>query len=121
MADSIKYIICINTKHIDDMHSKTFVYDDLSLHLYLHVFVKIDVSIKIICLYTCICNSYVHTFTQNLQPLTDNGDVSKSVKNSRVGRKNPKKQTNKHSHLLRIEMKYFTFNFGIFRSTLVVI
>ena len=33
---------------------------------------------------------------QNLKPFTGNGDVSKWVKNSRVGWKTPNKQTNQH-------------------------
>ena len=36
---------------------------------------------------------WVPSIDQNLQPITGNGDVSKWVKNSRVGRKTPDKQT----------------------------
>ena len=38
----------------------------------------------------------VPSIGQILQPFTGNGDVSKCVKNSLVGRKIPNKQTNKH-------------------------
>ena len=38
---------------------------------------------------------WVPSLGQNLQPLTGNGDVSVLVKNSRVGRLTPNKQTNK--------------------------
>ena len=52
------------------------------------------------------CMAVVPSIGKNLQPFTANGDVSIWVKNSRMGRKPPNKQTNKSPNSLLCTLVY---------------